>query len=44
MEQEKENSSEPRIPSDLRIYFILLGVAVVTLAILWLVFRFLSDR
>jgi hypothetical protein len=44
MEQDKEKSSQLRIPSDLRTYFILLGVAVVTLAVFWLAFRFMSDR
>ncbi len=42
MKQDKGNSSQPRIPSELRAYFILLGIAAATFGILWLVFRIMS--
>jgi len=41
MEEHKENTSQPRIPSDIRTYFFLLALAAITFVILWLVFRFI---
>jgi hypothetical protein len=40
MEENKENRSEPRVPSDIRVYFGLLIGAAITFVVFWLIVRF----
>lgn len=41
MEHDSNKTEQPRIPSDIRVYFIVLALAVTMFAVLWLLFRFL---
>jgi hypothetical protein len=40
MEDRNHETEQPRIPSDIRVYFIVLALAAVVIGVLWLVFRF----
>jgi hypothetical protein len=41
MDETNEKTSQPRVPSDIRVYLRVLAITAVTLLVLWLAFRFI---